>query len=151
MAREARPFAAIIDPDDASFIAPGDMPARLATFCQCTGQTAPSDEAGLVRCALEGLALKYRWVVDRLETIVGCPIRSIHIVGGGSRNTLLNQLTANACGRPVYAGPVEATAMGNLLMQAIGQGKLSGLADHRAVLPGGRFRAPGRRRLGRGE
>jgi rhamnulokinase len=133
-AAAATPFAALVDPDDPSFLAPGDMPTRLAEFCQKTGQTPPTDEGGFVRCALESLALKYRWAVERLEQIVGGPIRAIHIVGGGSKNALLNQFTADACGRPVYAGPVEATAMGNLLMQAIGRGRLGGLADLRAVV-----------------
>lgn len=133
-ARNARPFVSLVDPDDASFLTPGDMPARLAAFCEKTGQPVPADEGAFVRCALESLALRYRWAVDRLEEILGGPIRTIHVVGGGSRNALLNQFTADACGRPVHAGPVEATAMGNLLLQAIGRGKLSGLDDLRAVV-----------------
>ncbi|MFO0959742.1 MAG: rhamnulokinase family protein [Isosphaeraceae bacterium] len=133
-AREARPFASLVDPDDASFMTPGDMPARLAAFCKKTGQAIPADEGAFVRCALESLALRYRWAVDRLEEIIGGPIRAIHVVGGGSRNSLLNQFTADACNRPVHAGPVEATAMGNLLLQAIGRGKLGGLDDLRDVV-----------------
>ncbi len=134
LAETAPAFVALVDPDDPSFLAPGDMPARLAAFCQKTGQPVPADEAGLVRCCLESLALKYRWTVERLEPILGGPIRTIHVVGGGTKNRLLCQFTANACGRPVHAGPVEATAMGNILLQAMGRGKLGSLADVRAVV-----------------
>src|SRR5207244_9270830 len=87
-AEAARPFAALVDPDDATFLSPGDMPARLAAFCTRTGQEPPADEGGFVRCALESLALKYRWTIERLEAILGTTIRTIHVVGGGTRNTL---------------------------------------------------------------
>jgi rhamnulokinase len=128
------PFAVLVDPDDATFLAPGDMPSRLAAFCRRTGQTPPCDEGAFVRCCLESLALKYRWAIDRLETILGTTIRTIHAVGGGTKNALLCQFTADACGRPVYAGPVEATAIGNILMQALGGGQLSSVSDLRAVV-----------------
>jgi rhamnulokinase len=133
-AEAARPFAALVDPDDPSFLAPGDMPARIAAFCAKTGQTTPSDEGAFIRCALESLALKYRWAVGKLEEILGTRIKTIHIVGGGSKNALLCQFTADACGRPVLAGPVEATAMGNVLIQAMGRGRIGSLADLRAVV-----------------
>ena len=133
-AEAARPFVSLVDPDDATFLAPGDMPARLAAFCERTGQPVPGDEGAYVRCALESLALKYRWTVERLELILGAPIRTIHVVGGGSRNTLLSQFTADACGRPVHAGPVEATAVGNVLMQALAQGQLRSLQELRSVV-----------------
>ncbi len=133
-AKSAQPFVSLVDPDDASFLAPGDMPARLAAYCQKTGQPVPSDEGAFVRCALESLALKYRWTIDRLEGIVGTKIQAIHVVGGGAKNDLLNQFTADACARPVYAGPVEATAAGNVLMQAMGRGKIANLADARAIV-----------------
>jgi rhamnulokinase len=133
-AEAAPPFVSLVDPDDATFLAPGDMPARVATFCTRTGQTAPSNEGTMIRCCLESLALKYRWAVDRLESIVGTTIKTIHVVGGGTKNALLCQFTADACGRPVHAGPVEATAIGNILMQAIGRGRLSSIADLRAVV-----------------
>src|SRR4051794_33512734 len=133
-AKAARPFAALIEPDDPSFLAPGDMPARLASYCARTGQQAPADEGAFVRCALESLALKYRWTIERLEAIVGTTIRTIHIVGGGTRNTLLCQFAADACGRVVHAGPVEATAAGNVLLQAMGRGRLGSLDDARAVV-----------------
>lgn len=135
-AEAAKPFAALVDPDDTTFLAPGDMPARLAAFCTRSGQTPPSDEGGFVRCALESLALKYRWAIERLEAILGTTIRTIHVVGGGSRNALLCQFTADACARPVHAGPVEATAVGNVLMQAMGRGRISTLADARRIVAG---------------
>jgi rhamnulokinase len=133
-AQAARPFAALVDPDDPSFLAPGDMPARLAAYCNRTGQAPPVDEGGFVRCALESLALKYRWTIERLEAILGTAIATIHVVGGGTRNTLLCQFTADACGRVVHAGPVEATAAGNVLMQAMARGRIASLADARAIV-----------------
>lgn len=133
-ARSARPFATLVEPDDPSFLAPGDMPARLAAFAARTGQPAPVDEGGFVRCALESLALKYRWTIRRVESILGTTIRTVHVVGGGSRNALLCQFTADACGIPVHAGPVEATAAGNVLLQAMARGKIGSLADARAIV-----------------
>src|SRR6185437_11221303 len=133
-AETARPFAALVDPDDATFLFPGDMPARLAAFCTRTGQAPPSDEGGLVRCALESLALKYRWTIERLERVAGTTIRTIHVVGGGARNALLCQFTADACGRVVHAGPVEATAAGNVLLQAMARRRIGTLADARAIV-----------------
>ena len=110
------------------------MPARLAAFCTRTGQAPPGDEGAFVQCALESLVLKYRWAVERLESILGTTIRTIHVVGGGSKNALLCQFTADACGRPVVAGPVEATAVGNVLMQATARGRIATLTDARAVV-----------------
>ena len=133
-AQVAPPFAALVDPDDASFLAPGDMPARLMAYCMRTGQVPPIDEGAIVRCCLESLALKYRWTIERLESILGTTIRTIHIVGGGAKNALLCQFTADACGRLVHAGPVEATAIGNILMQAVGRQKLGSIAELRAVV-----------------
>jgi rhamnulokinase len=133
-AQTAPAFAALVDPDDVNFLAPGDMPARLTAFCARTGQIPPDNEGAMVRCCLESLALKYRWVVNRLESILGTTIKTIHIVGGGTQNTLLCQFAADACGRPVHAGPVEATAIGNILMQALGRGQLGSITDLRAVV-----------------
>ena len=133
-AQVAPPFSALVDPDDAAFLSPGDMPARLAAFCTRTGQTPPRDEGGFVRCCLESLALKYGWTIKRLESILGTTIKVIHLVGGGTKNALLCQFTADACGRPVHAGPVEATAIGNILMQAIGRKRLGSVAELRAVV-----------------
>ncbi|WP_165234354.1 rhamnulokinase [Aquisphaera insulae] len=133
-AQVAPPFSALVDPDDPSFLSHGDMPARLAAYCTRTNQTLPADEGAIVRCCLESLALKYRWTIERIEAILGTTIRTIHVVGGGSKNALLCQFTADACGRPVHAGPVEATAIGNILMQAIGRKKLGSIQDLRAVV-----------------
>ena len=133
-AEAARPFASLVDPDDLAFLPPGDMPARMAAFCARTGQPSPEDEGGFVRCALESLALKYRWTIETLEAIVGTRIKTIHVVGGGARNALLCQFTADACNRPVLAGPVEATAMGNVMIQAMGRGRIGSLSDLRAVV-----------------
>ena len=149
-AQAARPFAALVDPDDASFLSHGDMPARLGAFCVRTGQTLPADEGAIVRCCLESLALKYRWAMDRLESILGARFRTIHVVGGGSKNALLCQFTADACGRAVHAGPAEATAIGNILMQVLGRGHLGSIADlrrGRQFVPGQGLRASGHGRL----
>jgi rhamnulokinase len=133
-AAAARPFVTLVEPDDPSFLAPGDMPGRLAAYATRTGQPIPGDEGAFIRCALESLALKYRWTIRRLESILGTTIRTIHVVGGGSRNALLCQFTADACGIPVHAGPVEATAAGNVLLQALARGKIASLADARAIV-----------------
>jgi rhamnulokinase len=134
MAEAAPPFVSVVDPDDASFILPPNMPAALADYCRRTGQPAPADAGATVRCALESLALRYRWVLEKLEHLTGKRLDAIHVVGGGSQNALLCQLTADACNRPVLAGPVEATAIGNLLVQAVGLGVLGSLADAREVV-----------------
>lgn len=133
-AQSAPAFQSLVDPDDSSFLAPGDMPSRLTAYCVRTGQSAPPDEGAMVRCCLESLALKYRWAIDRLEAILGTTIKTIHIVGGGCKNTLLCQFTADACGRPVYAGPIEATAIGNILMQSLGCGRIGSISHVREVV-----------------
>ena len=134
LAEKAPPFVSVVNPNDDSFLLPANMPEALAAYCQRTGQPEPADAGATVRCALESLALCYRWVLDRLEGLAGKRLEAIHIVGGGCQNTLLNQLTADACDRPVLAGPVEATAIGNVLTQAIGLGVLGSLADAREVV-----------------
>jgi rhamnulokinase len=134
LAAAAPPFVSLVDPDDASFLLPPSMPAALADFCRRTGQPAPVEPGAVVRCALESLALRYRWVFERLEELLGRRLDVIHVVGGGSQNALLCQLTADACNRPVQAGPAEATAIGNVLVQAIGLGVLGSLAEAREVV-----------------
>jgi len=134
MAEAAPPFVSLVDPDHAGFILPPDMPAALGDFCRKTNQPAPTDPGAVVRCALESLALRYRWVLEKLETLLGKKLEVIHVVGGGSQNALLCQLTADACNRPVLAGPVEATAIGNVLVQALGLGLLATLAEAREVV-----------------
>ena len=134
MAARARPFCAVIDVDDADFLKPGDMPARLRAYCERTGQKSPESQGEFVRCALEGVALKYRDVLEHLEEMVGHRLEPIHIVGGGTQNHLLSQFTADATGRRVVTGPIEATAIGNLMVQAIALGHISSLADARTII-----------------
>lgn len=134
LAAVAPPFASIVNPDDASFILPASMPDALAAFCRRSGQPVPQDPGAFVRCCLESLALRYRWVLERLEELLGKQMQAIHVVGGGCQNTLLCQFTADACHRPVHAGPVEATAIGNVLVQALGLGMLGSLQDAREVV-----------------
>lgn len=132
MAAGAPPFVAVIDPDQ--FIEPGEMPRRIAEFCRKTGQKEPESHAQIVRIALESLALRYREVLEMIEDLAGVRIEVIHIVGGGSRNGLLNQFVAAATGRTVVAGPAEATAAGNILVQAMGAGQVDGLDALRKVV-----------------
>jgi rhamnulokinase len=134
MAAEAPPFLAVIDPDDGTFLHPGDMPERIRAFCLRTGQAVPQTHGEIIRVALESIALKYRWVIERLEMLVGMRLEPIHIIGGGTKNRLLNQFTADATGRTVITGPVEATASGNVLVQAIALGRLGSLADARHIV-----------------
>lgn len=116
----------IIDPDDPSFLPPGDMPARISAACVASDQPAPATRAGLVRCILDSLAVAYGRTVRDAARLSGQSVEVVHLVGGGARNTLLCQLTADACEVPVLAGPVEATALGNVLVQARARGLLSG-------------------------
>ncbi|MEM6979916.1 MAG: rhamnulokinase family protein [Planctomycetota bacterium] len=133
-AEVAEPFALLINPDDPSLSAPLDMIDAIETFASRTGQASPQALGILYRASLEGLALRYRQTLDDLESLVGNVIHTIHIVGGGSQNRLLCQMTADACDRAVIAGPTEATAIGNLLMQMIGGGQVSGLATAREIV-----------------
>jgi rhamnulokinase len=133
-ASESPAFVSLVDPDDPAFLKPDCMPTAIRDFCRRTGQPEPSDDAALVRCALQSLALKYRDVLEQIESLTGERSEVIHVVGGGSQNQLLNQFTADACGRPVVAGPVEATALGNVLVQARAAGALGSLADIRTVV-----------------
>ena len=117
-AAQERPFGAVVDANDPAFLPPGDMPARIADACRQTGQAPPSSRAGIVRCILESLALAYRDALHDAMRLSGRVAEVVHVVGGGARNELLCQLTADACGLPVVAGPAEATALGNVLVQA---------------------------------
>jgi len=134
LAAEAKPFLAVIDPDDNRFLHPGNMPERIRNYCADTNQLVPQTKGEVIRVALESIALKYRWVLDRLEELTGKRLSPIHIIGGGTKNRLLNQLTADATNRVVVTGPVEATAIGNILLQAIGMKHLGSLADAREVV-----------------
>lgn len=130
----AVPLCSLIDPDAADFLNPDDMPAAIRAYCRRTSQPEPDSPGAIVRCCLESLALKYRWVVVALEELTGRRLDTIRIVGGGSQNTLLCQLTADACKRRVVAGPVEATALGNMVVQAVALGLLPGITAGRAAI-----------------
>jgi len=133
MAEGAAPFTAFIDPDDERFLRPGDLPARVREFCAETGQPVPEDAGTLIRVLLESLALRYALALDRLAEASGRRIDGLRIVGGGSSNRLLCRLTANATGLQVKAGPAEATAIGNLALQAIAAGELASVAEAREL------------------
>jgi rhamnulokinase len=162
MAAKSPAFGPLVSPSDSRFLPPGDMPGRIQAFCHETGQAVPEAKGEIIRCALESLALEYRWVAERLDEAdnqrrVGQPsvgadgqtahplgaekqmgmgnwLPTVHIVGGGSRNRLLNQLAADAMRRTVVAGPVEATAIGNILVQALALGHVATLAEGRALV-----------------
>ena len=127
-------FTAIIDPDDERFLRPGDLPARVRAFCRETGQPIPADTGTLVRVLLESLALRYASALDELATAAGHPVDAIHVIGGGVNHRLLCQFTADATGRPVRAGPVEAATIGNLVVQAMALGELAGVAEGRELI-----------------
>lgn len=133
-AAESEAFMAVIDPDDDRFLHPGDMPARIQKFCEDTNQHVPQTKGQIIRVALESIALKYRLVLERLEELTGKHLDPLHIIGGGTQNKLLNQFTADSVGRTVIAGPVEATAIGNILMQAIGMKHLGSLEEAREIV-----------------
>jgi rhamnulokinase len=134
MAAVAHPFGPIVDVDDHRFLGLGDMPQKICQYCQETGQVVPESKGEILRCALESLALRYRWVLDRLEEMMEHRLEVVHIIGGGMQNELLCQLAADAMQRPVVAGPVEATAMGNILMQALALGYVGSLSEAREVV-----------------
>ena len=133
-AAESETFLSVIDPDFDEFLHPGDMPSRIQKFCANTNQPVPQTKGQIIRVALESIALKYRLVLERLEELIGKRLDPLHIIGGGTKNRLLNQFTADSIGRAVVTGPVEATAIGNILMQAIGMKHLVSLAEAREVV-----------------
>jgi len=136
MAQAAAPFQAFIEPDDPSFLPPGDMPARVIDYCRRTGQPSPDRDADIIATVYVSLAYKYRYVLEQLIDVSGQAVDKLHIIGGGAQNALLNQMTADATGRPVIAGPVEATATGNAIAQLIALGELGGVSEARAMLSG---------------
>lgn len=135
LAEQAQPFLAVLDVDDPCFLAPGRMPERIAEYCQRTGQRVPQTKGEICRVVYESLAIKYRWAIEQMEQkLIGHPVDALHIVGGGSKNVMLNKMTASAVGKPVIAGPGEGTVIGNLLMQAMALGEISGLSQLRQVV-----------------
>ncbi len=133
-AKEAKPFASLINPDYHTFNTPGNMPEKIREFCRITGQHVPETVGEVVRCIYESLALKYRFTVETLEKLQAKKASMIKVVGGGTKDKFLSQMTADACGIPVCAGPEEATAMGNIAMQAIAAGEIADLRQAREVI-----------------
>ncbi len=134
LAKEAAPFSAFIDPDDASFASPGGMPDKIRAWCEKTGQAVPCDKGQVLRVASESLALKYRMVYDHIRQLTGCGFDRLHAGGGGIQNELLSQATANALGIKLVAGPVEATSCGNVITQMIGTGHLPDIQAGRDLI-----------------
>jgi rhamnulokinase len=130
----AQPLASFINPDAPEFLAPENMPEAIRGFCQKTGQAVPADEGAVLRCALDSIAMKFRHVLGMCEELAGGRIETIHIVGGGTQNRLLCQAAADASGRRVVAGPIEATATGNLMVQAVAAGDVGSIAEAREVV-----------------
>ena len=134
MADQAEPFVRFINPDDAMFANPKSMLRAIDDFCERTNQTKPQSDAEIVRLIFESLALRYREVLNMLENMAPFAIDVLHIIGGGAKNRLLNQYTANATGKRVVAGPAEATAIGNIMLQAMGAGAVDSLAEARTII-----------------
>ena len=134
MAAEAEPLRCFIDTDDARFATPGNIPKRIADYCRETGQFVPQTKGEIVRCILESLAMRYRYTVECIDEMCGERIPAINIVGGGTKEEQLSQFAATACGRPVYAGPVEATAIGNIAAQAIALGAIKDMWEAREII-----------------
>jgi rhamnulokinase len=134
LAETATPFRSLVNPDDPAFLHPENMPQAIAEFCRRTGQPVPQSEGEFVRGILESLALQYCRVMEMTEELQGKKIEALHVVGGGSQNALLNQFTAAALGKPVLAGPVEATALGNVAVQAIALGEFKNISEARQAV-----------------
>jgi len=134
LAAAANPLVSFINPDAADFLSPENMPRAISDFCAKTSQRVPHDEGAVLRCALDSIAMKFRHVLGMCEELASGPIQTIHIVGGGTQNRLLCQAAADASGRRVLAGPVEATAIGNLMMQAVADGAVGSIAEAREVV-----------------
>lgn len=132
--KDADPFKSLIEPDDPMFLAPGDMPSRVRDYCRQNKQAVPASDAELIAAVYVSLAYKYRYVLEQLIAVSGKRVQQLHIIGGGSKNALLNQMTANAIQIPVIAGPAEATATGNAIAQLIALGELRDVAEARSML-----------------
>lgn len=134
MSAAAKPLVSFIDPDAPDFLAPKNMPEAICEFCKRTGQAVPENEGAVIRCALDSLAMKFRHVLGMCEQLNGARLETIHIVGGGTQNKQLCQAAADACGRRVVTGPIEATAIGNLMMQTVAAGDVADIAEAREVI-----------------
>lgn len=134
LARECKPMQCFINPDDASFATPGNLPERIREFCRRTGQHVPVSVGEIVRCIYESLALKYRYTAESINELTGLHAKVIYVVGGGTKDGFLSQMTADATGMPVSAGPEEATAIGNLMMQMMAAGEAKNLKEARRIV-----------------
>ena len=130
----AEPFKCFIDPDYPDFATPGNMPKKIRRYCEKTGQYVPQDEGEIIRCIAQSLAFKFRMVADAIEDITGEPLKAVHMVGGGIKDTMVCRFTASATGKTVLAGPVEATSTGNAIVQLMALGKIDSLTDGRAIV-----------------
>ncbi len=134
LAKAEQPLRSFVDPNAPDFVAPGDMPGRIADFCRRTGQPVPETPGQIIRTAYESLAMRYRQTINELEQLAGVKLDVLHLVGGGCQNLLLNQFTADATGLKVLTGPIEATAMGNIAVQAMATGDISSLDEARSII-----------------
>jgi rhamnulokinase len=136
MSKSVPPFVSLINPDHSTFLNPPDMPEAIREFCRRAGEPVPETPAAISRCIYDSLAMKYRYTLEQIEKVIREQVEKIHIIGGGANNRFLCQLTADATGLPVLAGPVEATAIGNILMQARGMGYVESLKEMRSIVSG---------------
>ncbi len=134
LSNEAEPFQCFINPDDSSFLNPGNMPKAIQEFCTGTNQLVPESKGEIARCIYDSLVLKYKFTIRQIESVTGKQIEKLHIIGGGAHNKIMNQLTADATGIPVFAGPTEATAIGNIMLQAKALGKVKSLPEIREIV-----------------
>ncbi|GGD65420.1 rhamnulokinase [Paenibacillus nasutitermitis] len=133
-AEQAEPFRSLIDPDDLRFLNPSDMPAEIAAYCRETGQPVPASDGEIIRCILESLALKYRFVFEKTQALSGAVYEGLHMVGGGIQNEMLCRFTAGALGKPVWAGPAEGSVLGNLAVQFIASGEVADITEARKLI-----------------
>ncbi len=134
MSKQAEHYKCLINPDDQRFLNPGNMPVAIESYCRETGQLVPENKGEIARCIYDSLVLKYKFTIEQIESLIGNKIERLHIIGGGAHNKMMNQLTADALGIPVYAGPTEATAIGNLMIQARALGAVDTLGEIRTVV-----------------
>ena len=134
LSNNATPFKSLINPDDSGFLNPGDMPKAVQDYCERTNQPVPQTKGEIARCIYDSLVLKYKFTIKQIESVTGNKIEKLHIIGGGAHNAMMNELTADATGIPVFAGPTEATAIGNILLQAKALGKVNSLAEIREIV-----------------
>ncbi|KAF0233164.1 MAG: hypothetical protein FD181_3816 [Prolixibacteraceae bacterium] len=134
LANNVKPFKSLINPDDSCFLNPGNMPKAVQEFCAKTNQPVPQTKGEIARCIYDSLVLKYKFTIKQIESVTGNKIEKLHIIGGGAHNATMNQLTADATGVPVFAGPTEATAIGNILLQAKALDKVKSLAEIREIV-----------------